>query len=79
MLGDRIVSCPACRFPIHEDQPQMRVHMGVTLDADGFMVDLLPIFHRQCAAAHLIAEGRAKTEALMTTKPIFGWLSELAA
>ena len=79
------MSCPACRFPVAEDQPQMRVHMGVTQDADGYMVDLLPTFHRPCAASYLIAKGRAKTEALRVSRPsnVFSlpmrWLEELAA
>lgn len=60
------MSCPACRFPVHEDQPQLRVHMGVIRDAEGFMVDLLPVFHRQCGAKYLIDLGRAKTEAQRT-------------
>ena len=78
------MSCPACRFPVAEDQPQMRVHIGVTQE-DGYMVDLLPVFHRPCAAAYLIAKGRAKTEALRVSRPsnVFSlpmrWLEELAA
>ncbi len=59
------MKCPGCRFPIHEDQPQLRVHMGVTRDTEGYMVDLMPVFHRPCAARYLIAKGRTKTEAQM--------------
>lgn len=57
------MSCPVCPFPIHEDQPQLRVHMGVIRDAEGYIVDLLPVFHRPCAARYLIELGRAKTAA----------------
>lgn len=60
--------CPHCGFPVHPDQPALRVHMGAVWDGEG-MTDLRPAFHRACAAAHLIQLGRTKTEATRTKQP----------